>query len=292
MRTGNPDGEAGDPYRTGGSPCGVYGLLDHIVDCDADHRVCRTVVCDIYLLPDFEEERATMAGTILPPDKPNLYTITDLRSRIRQQRRYIASVVVSQYMVPESPGGTGNYLFVDTETTGTLKAGRPPPHLVEVAWLICDNTGEVVERGGRIVRPDGFTIPASASRIHGVTTDYARYAGVPLRDALDALALAANRGSVLVTHNLRFDLAVIAGECRRIGIPDPLSALPGICTMESTASFCRIRRGSGYKWPTLSELHQALFGIPCEDAHRAASDAEACARCFFALKKMGFWKTM
>ncbi len=193
-------------------------------------------------------------------------------------------------MVPELPGNAAEYLFLDTETTGTFQAGLPPPRLVEVAWLVCDGTGEIAERGGRIIRPDGFTIPASAARVHGITTGHARQAGVPLRDALDTLALAAAAGPTVVAHNLRFDRAVIAGECRRIGIPDPLAVLPGICTMETTASLCGIRRKGGYKWPTLVELHRTLFAVPYEDAHRAAGDAEACARCFFALKKMGFWE--
>lgn len=188
------------------------------------------------------------------------------------------------------PDFSGKYLIVDTETTGTLKTGCSPPRLVEIAWLVCDAMGVVVERGDRLIRPDGFTIPVNASQIHGITTGYARQAGVPLRAALDALCPATEASSAIVAHNLRFDLAVIAGECRRLGVLDPLAALPGICTMESTASFCRIRRGDGYKWPTLSELHQTIFGIPYEDVHRAAGDAEACARCFFALKKMGFWR--
>lgn len=193
-------------------------------------------------------------------------------------------------MVPDSSGNPGAYLIVDTETTGTLKMGRPPPRLVEIAWLVCDAMGGVAERGDRVIRPDGFTIPVSASRIHGITTRYARRAGVPVREALDALSLVANKSSTIVAHNLRFDLAVIAGEYRRVGVPDPLAALSGLCTMESTSSLCGIRRGSGYKWPALSELHQMLFGIPYEGAHRAASDAEACARCFFALKETGFWE--
>ncbi len=194
-------------------------------------------------------------------------------------------------MVPASSGNAGKYLIIDTETTGTLKTGRPPPRLVEVAWLVCDAMGEVVERGDRIIRPDSFTIPVNASRIHGITTGYARRTGVPVREALEALSLAANKSSAIVAHNLRFDLAVLAGECRRVGVPDPLTTLPGICTMESTSSLCKIRRGSGYKWPTLSELHQTLFSLPYEGAaHRAAGDAEACARCFFALKETGFWE--
>uniref|UniRef100_UPI0025E83FF3 3'-5' exonuclease n=1 Tax=Methanoculleus sp. UBA208 TaxID=1915494 RepID=UPI0025E83FF3 len=193
-------------------------------------------------------------------------------------------------MVAEPSGNRGTYLIVDTETTGTLKTGRSPPRLVEIAWPVCDVVGEVLERDDRVIRPDGFTIPVSASRIHGITTGYARRAGVPVREALDALSLVANKSSTIVAHNLRFDLAVIAGEYRRVGVPDPLAALPGICTMESTSSLCKIRRGSGYKWPTLSELHQTLFSHPYEGAaHRAAGDAEACARCFFALKETGFW---
>jgi DNA polymerase III epsilon subunit-like protein len=195
-------------------------------------------------------------------------------------------------MVPELSEDAGTYLIFDTETTSIFRTGGSPPRLVEMAWLICDARGGVVERGNRVVCPEGFTIPGSASRIHGITTGYARMVGVSVREALGDLALVAKESSAIVTHNLRFDLAVIASECRRIGVPDPLAALPGICTMESTAPFCRIRRGNGYKWPTLSELHQTLFGVPYAGVHRAASDAEACARCFFALKRMSFWKML
>lgn len=184
-------------------------------------------------------------------------------------------------------------LFIDTETTGTFRFNHPPPRLVEVAWLVCEESGEVVERGERIVRPDDFTIPAGASRIHGITTGYARRAGVSLLEVIEALSIAATRSSTVVAHNLRFDRAIIAGECRRKRVPDPLSTLPGICTMESTASVCRIRRGggNGYKWPTLSELYASLFGVPYEGAvHRASADVEVCAKCFFALKERGFWR--
>jgi len=38
-------------------------------------------------------------------------------------------------------------LFIDTETTGTFRFNHPPPRLVEVAWLVCEESGEVVERG-------------------------------------------------------------------------------------------------------------------------------------------------
>lgn len=183
-------------------------------------------------------------------------------------------------MAPASPGNAVCYLFVDTETTGTFRFGRPPPRPVEVACLVCEVSGEVVERGERIVRPDDFTVQAVASRIHGITTGYARQAGVSVLEALEALCLAASRSSTVVAHNSRFDRAVIAEEGRRNGVPAPLSNLPGICTMGSTAPVCGIRRvgGGDYKWPALSELYRSLFGVTYErSVHRAADDVEACA---------------
>lgn len=183
----------------------------------------------------------------------------------------------------------GNYLFLDTETTGMIRIGQPSPRLVEVAWLICDTEGTILERDEYVIRPDGFTIPQVATSVHGITTDYARSVGVPLQKSLEALSLCAGNCTLIVGHNVKFDLAIIAGECRRIGVVDPLATLPSVCTMEATAAFCGMRRGNGYKWPTLSELHQKLLGVSYEHNHRAANDVKACARCFFALKNIGFW---
>jgi DNA polymerase III epsilon subunit-like protein len=43
----------------------------------------------------------------------------------------------------------------------------------------------------------------------------------------------------------------------------------------------------GHKWPKLSELHQKLFGVTFEEAHDAAVDIEATAKCFWELKRRG-----
>ncbi|MDG6249200.1 3'-5' exonuclease [Methanocalculus sp.] len=183
----------------------------------------------------------------------------------------------------------GNYLFLDTETTGMIRIGQPSPRLVEIAWLICDTEGTILERDEYVIRPDGFTIPRTATSVHGITTDYARRVGGSLQNSIEALSLCAGNCSLIIGHNVKFDLAIIAGECRRIGVLDPLAMLPSVCTMEETAAFCGIRRMNGYKWPTLLELHLKLFGRPYENTHRAANDVMACARCFFALKHIGFW---
>ncbi|NVO67730.1 3'-5' exonuclease [Methanofollis tationis] len=181
----------------------------------------------------------------------------------------------------------GTVLVIDTETTGRFVSGRPPPRLVEVAWVLCDGCGSLLAECAMVVVPAGFCIPRSAVEVHGITTMEARREGVALLDALAALAHAAARADLVVAHNLAYDRRVIAGECELAGCADPLASLPGWCTMEGSAAFCGIRRGGGYKWPTLAELHQALFGCPYEGAHRALEDARACARCFFALVERG-----
>lgn len=69
-----------------------------------------------------------------------------------------------------------NYLFFDTETTGTRNYKAPStdtrnwPRLVQIAWILTDEEGNRTHEGNLIVKPDGFTIPADAVRVHGITT--------------------------------------------------------------------------------------------------------------------------
>ena len=45
-------------------------------------------------------------------------------------------------------------------------------------------------------------------------------------------------------------------------------------------------RGGQFKWPTLTELHQKLFNKGFGEAHDAAYDVDATARCFFELCRL------
>ncbi|WP_339902258.1 DNA polymerase III subunit alpha, partial [uncultured Cyclobacterium sp.] len=60
-------------------------------------------------------------------------------------------------------------------------------------------------------------------------------------------------------------------------------------TKDISTEFCAIPGGKGgkFKWPTLFELHQKLFGEGFGDAHDAAYDVDATAKCFFGLIKEG-----
>lgn len=57
--------------------------------------------------------------------------------------------------------------------------------------------------------------------------------------------------------------------------------------MEKSTNYCKIDGPYGNKWPNLSELHYKLFGTGFEEAHNAALDITATAKCFWEMKRLG-----
>lgn len=80
---------------------------------------------------------------------------------------------------------------------------------------------------------------------------------------------------------------IVGAEFLRNGMPNRISGKRKICTMESATNFCAINGRYGYKWPKLSELHYKLFKTGFEEAHNAAVDITATAKCFWELKRLG-----
>jgi len=186
------------------------------------------------------------------------------------------------------------YLFFDTETTGLPNNWKAPvtdlnnwPRLVQLAFLLFDKNGTQLSAGDFIIKPEGFRIPADVSRIHGITHDRAVSEGISLRDVLDSFHSLIGSSETLVAHNISFDGMIVGAEFLRMGFSNPIPSKKRICTMESSTNFCAIQGPYGYKWPKLSELHYKLFQTGFEEAHNAAVDISATARCFWELKRLG-----
>lgn len=186
------------------------------------------------------------------------------------------------------------YLIVDTETAGLPKNWKAPitdsdnwPRMVQLAWAMYDDQGQLIESVSYIIRPEGFTIPASAAAVHGITTELALAEGIELSAVLKAFVDCLNRSQLIVAHNIDFDAKIIGAELYRLNSPAQLSSKPQLCTMQVSTDFCQIPGRYGYKWPTLTELHDVLFATGFEGAHDAMNDVNACAKCFFALKDKG-----
>lgn len=187
-----------------------------------------------------------------------------------------------------------SYLIFDTETTGLPKNWKAPiadsnnwPRLVQIAWQHCDNSGNVLSDSNYIVKPQGFIIPEDAVKIHGISTETAINEGIALEVVLNEFARAMQLSDHLVAHNINFDEKIVGAEFLRLNIENQLSNIPKICTMEMSTDHCRLSGQYGYKWPSLSELHNKLFNNKFDEAHDAAVDVKACVDCFFKLKEIG-----
>lgn len=189
------------------------------------------------------------------------------------------------------------FLVIDTETTGKPLNYKAPvedltnwPRVVQLAWILFDDSGAELSAAVRIVKPDGWTIPDEAAAIHGISTEKALAEGIligqVLREMKDVLALT----QFLVAHNLDFDRPVAGAEFLRLDNTNPLAALTGFCTMQHGTNVCKLPGRYGFKWPKLNELHQHLFQAVPEVLHDAMADARSCGRCFFEMRKLGHIK--
>jgi DNA polymerase-3 subunit alpha len=185
------------------------------------------------------------------------------------------------------------YLIFDTETTGLPKRWDAPftdvdnwPRVIQIAWQLHDEMGNMVDHQDYLIRPDGFDIPYDAEKIHGISTALAQKEGIALEEMLAKFNTALAQTTFVVGQNLKFDLNVTGAEFERLQLANNLQEIPVLdtCT-EHTAQLCQIPGGRGgkFKLPTLTELHQFLFDQPFGEAHNATADVEATTRCFLEL---------
>ena len=188
------------------------------------------------------------------------------------------------------------YLIFDTETTGLPKSWNAPitdidnwPRAIQIAWQLHDEMGNLIEHNDFLIQPEGFNIPFDAERIHGISTDLAIEEGISLSEGLSLFNKALEKTKFIVGQNVGFDVNIMGCEFHRLGVKNNLTDLPVLdtCT-EHTAELCKIPGGRGgkFKLPTLTELHNFLFGVGFGEAHNATADVEATTRCFLELIRL------
>jgi DNA polymerase-3 subunit epsilon len=164
-------------------------------------------------------------------------------------------------------------LTFDTETTGVdVENDR-----IVTAFLgLMDETGNWAMTEHLLINP-GIDIPAGATAVHGITTEYARDNGQPSQDAiqtiLDIIRVACMpAGAPLVIYNAPFDLSILHFEALRHGLT-PLTAaeLEQIVVIDPLVidkGIDKYRKGS-------RKLVDAAahYGVPVEtNAHDAGAD--------------------
>ena len=163
-------------------------------------------------------------------------------------------------------------LIFDTETTGLPRDKHMPanleaknwPDLVSLSWKVYED-GTCTSTHSFVIKPEGWTIPQEATRIHGISHDTAM-GGVPLRTAMDAFCKDLARCSVIIAHNLSFDKQVVLNALRwRLQQRTvEWSPLADICTgilstNELKLQFSGRNTSGSYKMPSLKELYKATL---------------------------------
>ena len=227
----------------------------------------------------------------VPHDVSRETVIPDWMKKAHQER--LAQIQSILDVLEKS--NTDEYFFFDTETTGVPRDYNAPasniynwPHAVQISWITTDANRSEHRSENHIIKPIGFTIPSSATAIHGITQDIAMRYGKEIGDILDIFEQHITKAKYIVGHNIDFDIKIIQAECCRLGRKDPFNGKQILDTMKSSVNFCKIPSKSGYyggyKWPSLIELHTKLFGTVFNNAHNSMSDVRATLKCFWALR--------
>lgn len=174
-------------------------------------------------------------------------------------------------------------ILFDTETTGLCKAEGTrldqQPYITELFMAKIDDDsleiiGEYEQR---------FKVPVSLdAKVTEIT-------GLKDEDLADKNPFAKHWREIaefvmgtkrLVAHNISFDKSLLRYELQRLGkelnFPWPPEQL---CTIERSMHFKNKRLN-------LSALHEHLFGVKFEGAHRAREDVMALLRCYKEMKRL------
>lgn len=216
------------------------------------------------------------------------------------------------------------FLLFDTETIGLfntkdkpkegIKKARNPmvhpedyPRIFQLAFILMNQKGEVLEEFSEFIKPDGWEIPTERDspdvpnfwEDHGYSTEECKRLGVPAKVAFNRFARALEKCNFLVAHNLGFDRPVTLAELKRYDIKISMPKKPTLlCTMMSTIDYVNVPHSDENmkkwsflrnkpKFPKLEELHDKLFSEDFDGAHDALNDVRAMFRCLKELFNRG-----
>ena len=207
-------------------------------------------------------------------------------------------------------------IIFDTETTGLPKSRQSLvtnteewPHIVQFSYIVYDMLANKLEKvvDSIVKLPTEILIPIESSAIHNITKEISDEHGVPIKEVINNFVKDLAECSMLIAHNLEFDMNMLIVELLRMNREAELiedestvelnnSAYETImkigkyCTMKETEKKCNIKAisksGKEYtKFPTLSELHYFLFKSYPKNIHNSLNDILICLRCFYILQK-------
>jgi DNA polymerase-3 subunit epsilon len=220
-----------------------------------------------------------------------------------------------------------SYIIIDTEGTGlfqhskllddgskvTVRSDAPgQPRMAEYAHVLLDDDFNIEAEYQQYVVPVGWKnadgtpmldMPEDAFEVHGLSMDFLRANGEPIRHCLNRYEAAiVDAKRVLIGFNQQHDGRQIRAELRHDGRDDLFEQTPNICAMRSiTTNYrepdisptkrgpCKVKKLNGKGgYPRLIDA-AAHFNIPYPEdrRHSALEDARVTAEVAWRLHSMG-----
>lgn len=187
-------------------------------------------------------------------------------------------------------------LFIDIETNGLPETAgfnkyyEPSDtryydnsRVLELAYIIYDKNGILIKSKQFVITPDGFTV--TNSHIHGITEEIIANDGKSIHNVLEEFEKDLVDVNLIVAHNLLFDMNIMMSECYRYEKNNLINILS-----DNVKFDCTMNKGKKHfkllKSPKLVDLYEKLFNKKIEQKHRALSDAEICADCYYKMKQI------
>jgi len=166
---------------------------------------------------------------------------------------------------------------IDFETTG-LDSERD--RVLEMGIVLLER-GEVTGSHNFLVDP-GIPVPEEARKVHGITDE--ELATAPKFEEILSSIVGLLSGRLPVAYNARFDKQFLGAEFGRLGAPLDVEPPPALrVEVEWIDPLVWVRElQKDEKGHKLTEVC-ARMGIPLDQAHRAAGDAQATGKLLLAL---------
>lgn len=162
----------------------------------------------------------------------------------------------------------------DTETTGLdLETAR----IVTASVLELNENGDIVQDRDEWLANPEIEIPASASAVHGITTEIARSKGRDYKTVIAEIIQCLNdcfdRGIPVVAYNAPYDFTILYHQASALGL-EPIANPPLVIDPLVLDKKLDTYRKGGRKLETVA----ALLQVKLDDAHNSKADAIAAGR--------------
>lgn len=179
----------------------------------------------------------------------------------------------------------GGILCFDIETDGIGGFRPPKQRAVQIAWDYDDEAESHLINDVTVISP---LVP------HPYRVQDCTERGVSFEECFGRFMDVLRRCTMVVAHNLEFDMGVLANELKIRGHSEHdfevLMKAKGHCTMKRTVDLCCIPKTGnaakygGYKYPSLKELYMRLTGQPVHlKLHDARNDVRVLKQCVAVL---------